>query len=89
VSGEVLEIDAVDVRAAAGPEVPADALSGLALSQAISSLRSFAGNAFFEMIRSELLGSSATGSRSFNRSYGSAKIAPFTTCVPTWPMPSV
>ena len=48
--------------------VPADALSGFALSHAINSARSLAGTAVLVTITSGLVASSATGSKSFNRS---------------------
>ena len=50
------------------PIVPADALPGFALSQAISSFMSFAGRVFFPMIQSGAIESIVTGSRSFSRS---------------------
>ena len=49
-AGGLLEIDAADVRCAAGAGGACVALSGLALSQAISSLRSFAGIDFLATI---------------------------------------
>jgi hypothetical protein len=52
-------------------------------------LRSLAGKAFLAVMSKELLGHKATGSKSFNRSHCSGKIAPFTTCEPTWPRLSV
>ena len=45
------EIDADDMRTRCRADVPLEALSGLAFSQAISSFRSFAGMAFLPMIR--------------------------------------
>src|SRR6266851_8279582 len=51
---------------------PDDALLGFAFNQAMRPFRSLAGKAFFEMINWGLLASSATGSKSFNTSCGSA-----------------
>ena len=53
------------------PAVPCDALSGLAFSQAIKPFRSSAGMAFFATISCGCWSSSAIGSKSFSRSYGS------------------
>jgi hypothetical protein len=53
------------------PAVPAEALSGFALSHAINSLKFFAGILFFATISSGSTASSETGSKSFKRSYGS------------------
>ena len=53
------------------PPLPADALSGLAFSQAIRPFRLSAGIAFFARIKLGLLTSSAIGSKSSNRSYRS------------------
>ena len=50
------------------PAVPAVALSWLALSQAISSLRFLAGSVFVLTTTIGLLGSSTTGSRSVSMS---------------------
>jgi hypothetical protein len=46
------------------PVVAADALSGLALSQAMSSFKSFAGRSLRAMIQSGAVESSDTGSKS-------------------------
>ena len=51
------------------PAVPWVALSPLALIQAISSLRSFAGNAFLLTISCGLLATSEIGSKSLSTSY--------------------
>jgi hypothetical protein len=51
------------------PTMPADALSWLTFSQAISSFMSFAGSAVFATIQSGVSASLATGSRSRRRSY--------------------
>jgi hypothetical protein len=68
------------VRAAADPTVAAVALSGLALSQAMNSLRSRGARPFFATTQSGELARKATGSRSFNKSNCSGIIAP----LPTW-----
>jgi hypothetical protein len=51
------------------PTLAAEALSGFALSQAISSLASFTGNAFFPTINIGANVSSDTGSKSLSKSY--------------------
>src|SRR5262245_48626870 len=53
------------------PTAPIVALSGLALSQATSSLTLLAGSAALPMIHTGAIVSNATGVRSFTRSYGS------------------
>ena len=62
------------------PTVAALALSGLALSQAMNSLRSRGVRSFFATTQSGELAKKATGSRSFNKSNCSGIIAP----LPTW-----
>ena len=65
--------------------IPADALLGLAFSQAMSSFRSFAGVTFFA---NRIYGSEASGdigAKSFNTSYGSEYNAPFSICVDELP----
>jgi hypothetical protein len=52
------------------PTVATDALSGLALSQAISSFRSFAGRSFFPRIHSGEVVSTEIGSKSWSTWYG-------------------
>ena len=64
-------------------------LSGLALSHATNSFKSFAGTEFLERITSELLATCAIGSKSLSKSKGSYSTAPSTTCVPHWPRPIV
>ena len=51
------------------PTILAAALPWFVLSQAISSLRSFTGSAFFATIQSGVSASFATGPRSRSRSY--------------------
>jgi hypothetical protein len=51
------------------PAVPIEALSGLALSQAMKDLRSVAGVAFLATSTIGAAGSSITGSKSFVMSY--------------------
>jgi hypothetical protein len=50
------------------PAIPAEALSGFALSHAIMAVKSFAGMPFFATISSGSAASCAIGSRSFIRS---------------------
>jgi hypothetical protein len=52
------------------PDVPSEALSGFALSHAMSSMRFLAGTAFFERISKGFVASSEIGSKSLARSYG-------------------
>ena len=54
-----------------GETIPADALLGLAFSQAINSFRSFAGYGFPCKKNNGLVTSGEIGSKSFNTSYGS------------------
>src|SRR5262245_64445480 len=61
--------------------MPAEALSGLALSQAINSCKSFAGRSFLATIINGSLASCATGCKSVSRSNCSAYSAPISTCV--------
>jgi hypothetical protein len=49
--------------------IPAVALSGLALSQAINSLRSLAGTVFLAKRRYEVVATGEIGAKSFNTSY--------------------
>jgi len=51
--------------------MPADALSGLAFSQAINPFRSFAGMVFLANKTPGVVTSGEIGSKSFNTSYGS------------------
>ncbi len=71
------------------PGVPCEALSGLAFSQATNSFRSLAGNTLFVVISIGLCAIKATGSKSLETSYFSAKVAPLTTCVLQVPKLSV
>ena len=64
-----------------GPAVPDDALSGLAFSQAMRPLRSFAGRSFFAQISQGVPAMNATGSKSVSTSYWSGYTAPLMTCV--------
>ena len=67
------------------PPVPCDAVSGLALSQANSSLKLFTGTAALVTTMYGLSGNSAIGSRSFRTSYETFWITPLSTCVPQLP----
>jgi hypothetical protein len=70
------------------PMVPADALSGLSLSQPMSSCMSFAGRLLLPMIQSGPIESTETGSKSPKRSNGSGT-GPAPTFDVHWPMPIV
>jgi hypothetical protein len=65
------------------------ALSGLAFSQAMSSLNLSAGVAFLATISSGLVAMSEIGSKSFTTSYLSAYTTPLTTWVTQLPRISV
>jgi len=65
--------------------VPAVALSGFALSHAMSSLKFMAGRLLLPMIQSGPIESIEIGSKSFNRSNGSGYMAPDPTFEVHWP----
>ena len=71
------------------PAVPTETLPGLALSQAISSLRLFGRQSLPADDHDGCVEISATGSRSFSRSIGRLYTAPLATLVPHWPICTV